>query len=158
VKKEFPFELANGFLAIPNEVRKFYVKHPKIKPIHILVYGALLDYYSALEGYAYPTQDRLAADLGVSDRTVQSAIETLEEVGLIRAEKHPYFRNNVYYFEEPARSIEEFFARFPEARAYAEQDEVKRERRRRDKAEHLRKLRENEDEKISSTKTKNFRL
>jgi DNA-binding MarR family transcriptional regulator len=152
MRKEFPFELTNGFLAIPNEVRKFYVKHPKIKPIHILVYGALLDYYSALEGYAYPTQDRLAADLCVSKPTVQTALETLEEVRLIRAEKHPYFGNNVYYFEEPARSIEEFFARFPEAREYAEQDEEKRERRRRENAEYKRKWeerrRENESKKF----------
>jgi DNA-binding MarR family transcriptional regulator len=137
--KKFPYELENGFLAIPNEVRKVYVKHPKIKPIHVLLYGVLIDKYSETDGYAFPTQEALAEELCVSKPTIVAALKTLEEVRLIQTVENKRFGNNVYYFEKPARSVEELIEWFPEIKEHVDKTEEKYRRLREDNAMYKRK-------------------
>lgn len=70
--------LAGGFTMVPN----FVLRAPGLSAGAKLVYGLLLS-YAWQDGSCFPGQDALAADSGVSDRTVRTYLEELKTAGLV---------------------------------------------------------------------------
>lgn len=105
-----------SWAAMPNEFMLFYMLHPKFNANTALVHTFLVKNYRTDKRYSYPTLDEMELTLNLSRGAVDAALDTLLEIGLINKEKHPYFGNNTYTFNEPIHSKEEFFEKFPEAR------------------------------------------
>lgn len=68
-----------------------------------LVY-TLLRHYAWQGDVCHPGRARLANDLGLSEKTIQGAIEALEKVGLVTQERKGQGKTNVYWIE-PLRSV-----------------------------------------------------
>ena len=129
-QKALPYgnNYTGGWAAMPNEFMMFYMLHPKFNANTALVHTYLIKNYRKDKGYSYPTLDELELTLNISRGTVDTALDTLLEFGLINKEKHPYFGNNVYTFNEPIHSMDEFFEKYPEAKARYERQGKRRER------------------------------
>ena len=61
------------------------IAHPEISPGAKLVYSKLLEYGRGTDN---PTHNRIAAELGVSPRSVRNYINDLKDVGLIEVRAH----------------------------------------------------------------------
>ncbi|MBU5211058.1 hypothetical protein [Heyndrickxia oleronia] len=93
----------------------------KVTSASLDVYRALFQHRNTNEqhkhyGKTWVSQRRLIVELAMSDKTLRSHIEALENVGLI-AIKRMYRQNrpfHVYTFPAPL-NIDEFHARFPKA-------------------------------------------
>jgi DNA-binding PadR family transcriptional regulator len=83
--------LAAGFTQIPNGV----LRRPDLQPGAKLTYMVLLS-YAWQKDHAYPGQDRLAADMGVSERSVITYLKQLQESGLITIQRRGLGKTNVY--------------------------------------------------------------
>ena len=83
--------LAAGFTQIPNLV----LRRSDLQPGAKLTYMVLLS-YAWQEDHAYPGQDRLAADMGVSERSVITYLKQLQETGLITIRRRGLGMTNVY--------------------------------------------------------------
>jgi DNA-binding transcriptional MocR family regulator len=59
---------------------------------------ARLSQYAGDKGYAFPFQDTLAEEMGVSDRQIRRRLEELVKYNLIEQEQQGLSRPNVYYF------------------------------------------------------------
>lgn len=105
-----------GWTAMPNELMMFYMLHPKFNANTALVHSFLLKNYRYDKGYSFPTLDEIELTLNISRGAVDNALDTLLEIGLINKDRHPYFGNNVYTFNEPIQSIDLFFEKYPEAK------------------------------------------
>ena len=83
--------LAAGFTQIPNLV----LRRADLSPGAKLTYMVLLS-YAWQEDHAYPGQDRLAADMGVSERSVITYLKQLQESGLITIRRRGLGMTNIY--------------------------------------------------------------
>jgi DNA-binding transcriptional MocR family regulator len=83
--------LAAGFTQIPNLV----LRRSDLQPGAKLTYMVLLS-YAWQQDHAYPGQDRLAADMGVSERSVITYLKQLQETGLITIRRRGLGLTNVY--------------------------------------------------------------
>ncbi len=83
--------LAAGFTQIPNGV----LRRPDLQPGAKLTYMVLLS-YAWQEDSCYPGQDRLAADMGVSERSVVTYLKQLQEAGLVTVRRRGLGLTNVY--------------------------------------------------------------
>ena len=83
--------LAAGFTQIPNLV----LRRSDLSPGAKLTYMALLS-YAWQEDHAYPGQDRLATDMGVSERSVITYLKQLQESGLITIRRRGLGMTNIY--------------------------------------------------------------
>jgi hypothetical protein len=83
--------LAAGFTQIPNLV----LRRSDLQPGAKLTYMVLLS-YAWQEDHAYPGQDRLAADMGVSERSVITYLKQLQETGLVTIRRRGLGLTNVY--------------------------------------------------------------
>ena len=83
--------LAAGFTQIPNLV----LRRSDLPPGAKLTYMALLS-YAWDKDHAYPGQDRLAADMGVSERSVITYLKQLVDAGLITINRRGLGMTNVY--------------------------------------------------------------
>jgi Helix-turn-helix domain len=83
--------LAAGFTQIPNLV----LRRSDLSPGAKLTYMVLLS-YAWQEDHAYPGQDRLATDMGVSERSVITYLKQLQESGLITIRRRGLGMTNVY--------------------------------------------------------------
>ncbi len=83
--------LAAGFTQIPNGV----LRRPDLQPGAKLTYMVLLS-YAWQEDSCYPGQDRLAADMGVSERSVVTYLKQLQETGLVTVRRRGLGLTNVY--------------------------------------------------------------
>lgn len=99
---------------------KTYADH-KVTSATLDVYRALFQHRNTNDqhkhyGKTWTSQRRLQIELAMSDKTLRSHIEVLENVGLIAVQR--LYRNNrpfhVYTFPTPL-GIEEFRAKFPKA-------------------------------------------
>lgn len=93
--------LAAGFTTIPNAILRF----PGITPGAKLLYVLLLS-YAWNSGSCFPGQDRVADDLGVSERSVRNYITELETVGLLRIKQRGLGQTNIYYVPRIPRPAE----------------------------------------------------
>jgi hypothetical protein len=83
--------LAAGFTQIPNLV----LRRADLQPGAKLTYMVLLS-YAWQQDHAYPGQDRLAADMGVSERSVITYLKQLQETGLVTIRRRGLGLTNVY--------------------------------------------------------------
>lgn len=83
--------LAAGFTQIPNGV----LRRSDLQPGAKLTYMVLLS-YAWQKDHAYPGQDRLASDMGVSERSVITYLKQLQESGLITIRRRGLGKTNVY--------------------------------------------------------------
>jgi hypothetical protein len=83
--------LAAGFTQIPNLV----LRRPDLSPGAKLTYMVLLSYAWQSDS-CYPGQDRLAVDMGVSERSVITYLKQLAESGLVTIRRRGLGMTNVY--------------------------------------------------------------
>jgi hypothetical protein len=90
--------LAAGFTQIPNLV----LRRSDLQPGAKLTYMVLLS-YAWQQDHAYPGQDRLAVDMGVTERSVRTYLKELQESGLITIRRRGLGLTNVYILHRLAR-------------------------------------------------------
>lgn len=112
--KAVPFAVKRGWVGIPNAIYTVYSKHPDVNLRACQVYGYLLINHNVKFGYAFPSQVKIAVDLGVSRDTVAKAIAALLKAELITVEYSAKYNGNQYYFPPICETIEELVAKFPE--------------------------------------------
>jgi hypothetical protein len=92
-----------GFTIIPNVV----LTARRLSPGSRLLYG-LLKMYAWQSGNAYPGQQRLAEEMGVSTRQIRNYQKELEAAGLLRIEQRGLTQTNRYWIEDiPADFLSE---------------------------------------------------
>lgn len=59
---------------------------------------ALLCTYAGAGMYCFPSQERLSAEMNMTTRTIQNALQELQQKGVIRIQRggYPSFKGNVY--------------------------------------------------------------
>lgn len=82
---------AKGFTMVPNHV----LVSEKISPGAKLAYAMLLK-YAWQHNYCFPGQQRLAKDMGVTDRSVRTYLQELENQKLISIRQRGFNRPNLY--------------------------------------------------------------
>lgn len=83
--------LAAGFTQIPNQV----LRRADLPPGAKLTYMVLLS-YAWQKDSCYPGQDRLAADMGVSERSVVTYLKQLQKARLVTVRRRGLGLTNVY--------------------------------------------------------------
>src|SRR5436190_1099564 len=82
---------AMGFTQVPN----FLLKSKKLSSGDKMAFAMLLS-YAWQNDYCFPGQERLAEDLGLSDRSVRTHLKSLEKNGLLAIRRRGQGRTNVY--------------------------------------------------------------
>lgn len=82
---------AHGFTQVPNHV----LKSDRISPGAKLAYAMLLS-YAWQNDYCFPGQERLAKDMGVSDRSVRTYLQELEKKAFLKIKRQGLGKPNVY--------------------------------------------------------------
>lgn len=95
--------LAAGFTQIPNLV----LRRSDLQPGAKLTYMVLLS-YAWQKDQAYPGQERLAADMGVSERSVITYLKQLQETGLITIRRRGLGLTNIYVLHRLSTRSEKF--------------------------------------------------
>jgi hypothetical protein len=81
-----------GFTALPNRI----LKHRDLSLGARMTYGMLLS-YAWQKDFCHPAQERIAVDLGVSDRSVRTFLVELRENQLITWKQQGLNKPNIYY-------------------------------------------------------------
>ena len=82
---------AKGFTQVPN----FLLKSKKLSAGDKMTFAMLLS-YAWQNDYCFPGQERLAQDLGLSDRSVRTHLKSLEANGLLTIQRRGQGKTNVY--------------------------------------------------------------
>ena len=82
---------AGGFTQVPN----FLLDSNRVSPGAKLAYALLLR-YAWQNDYCYPSQQRLAADMGVTPRSLITYLQELQKVDWIKVERRGQGKSNVY--------------------------------------------------------------
>jgi len=82
---------SGGFTQVPN----FILKSPDLSVGSKLTYAMLLS-YAWHNDYCFPGQEKLAEDMGVSDRSVRSYLKELEQNRLLDIKQRGLGRPNEY--------------------------------------------------------------
>jgi len=80
-----------GWTGVPN----FILRSKEVSPGAKLVYTMLL-YYAREEDECFPGQERLAEDMGATDRSVRKWLNELEQAKYITAKQRGQGRTNIY--------------------------------------------------------------
>jgi DNA-binding transcriptional ArsR family regulator len=65
---------------------------------------AMLLSYAWQNDYCFPGQERLAQDLGLTDRSVRTHLKSLEKIGLLTVKRRGQGKTNIYELDlEPRR-------------------------------------------------------
>lgn len=83
--------LKTGFTQLPN----FILTDKKLSAYAKLSYALLLS-YAWQKDSCFPGQERMAADLGVSDRYLRQALKELQDNNYISVERRGLNKTNVY--------------------------------------------------------------
>lgn len=78
-------------------IPSWLMERTEIGPIAKLVFARLAQ-YAGKDGSAFPAQDTLAIEIGVSLRTVERAIKELLAAKLLQSERRNMGQSNAYYF------------------------------------------------------------
>jgi Helix-turn-helix domain len=81
----------HGFTQVPN----FILKNPMISVGAKMTYALFLS-YAWHNNLCFPGQDRMAADLGLTQPRVAQFIAELKEAGLIEIERRGLGKTNIY--------------------------------------------------------------
>src|SRR5579862_2006479 len=95
--------LKTGFVQLPN----FILKDKQLSAHAKLSYALLLS-YAWQEGSCFPGQERMAGDLGVSDRYLRQALKELEDHDYISVERRGLNKTNVYTILDIGKRWEKF--------------------------------------------------
>jgi len=99
-----------GFTSIPNRI----LENPDLSLGARMAYAMLLK-YAWQDDFCFPAQERVARDLGVTDRSVRTFLKELRDQKLIDWRQQGFNRPNVYYLKRlPARRKLEPFHPGPE--------------------------------------------
>ena len=90
----------SGFTQVPNAI----LKSTQISPAAKLTYTMLLS-YAWQNDYCFPGQERLAKDIGVSDRSVRTYLKELEQKGLLTIKQQGQGKPNLYYLDLKAKLL-----------------------------------------------------
>ena len=82
---------AKGFTQVPN----FLLKSTKLSSGDKMTFAMLLS-YAWQNDYCFPGQERLAEDLGLSDRSVRTHLKSLELIGLLAIQRRGQGKTNIY--------------------------------------------------------------
>ena len=91
---------AKGFTQVPN----FLLKSKKLSSGDKMTFAMLLS-YAWQNDYCFPGQERLAADLGLTDRSVRTHLKSLESNGLLAIQRRGQGRTNVYELNLKAKHV-----------------------------------------------------
>jgi DNA-binding transcriptional ArsR family regulator len=89
-----------GFTQVPNAI----LRSAAITPAAKITYAMLLS-YAWQNNFCFPGQERLAADIGVSDRSVRTYLKELEAAGLLRIKQQGQGRPNLYFLDLRAQIL-----------------------------------------------------
>jgi biotin operon repressor len=82
---------AQGFTQVPNHV----LRSGDITPGGKLAYAMLLS-YAWQNDYCFPGQERLAKDMGVTDRSVRTYLQELQTKGFLTIKRQGLGKPNLY--------------------------------------------------------------
>ncbi len=103
VKKDATKQPEGGFTQIPNSI----LRNAKLSDGAVRLY-AVLRSYGWQDGFCFPGQEKLAADMGVDVRTVRRRSKELQDAQLISVRHRPLHEGvnttNVYTFTAPDQS------------------------------------------------------
>jgi hypothetical protein len=91
---------AQGFTQVPNHI----LKSGSITPGGKLAYAMLLS-YAWQNDYCFPGQERLAKDMGVTDRSVRTYLQELEAKGFLRIKRQGLGKTNVYELDVSKNAV-----------------------------------------------------
>lgn len=89
-----------GFTQVPN----FLLKSTKLSAGDKITFAMLLS-YAWQNDYCFPGQDRLAQDLGLSDRSVRTHLKSLEQFGLLSIRRRGQGKTNIYELDLRPRRL-----------------------------------------------------
>ena len=90
----------SGFTQVPNAI----LKSDKLSPGAKMTYAMLLS-YAWHNDYCFPGQDRLAKDIGITDRSVRTHLKELEGKGLLTIKQQGQGRPNLYHLDLKAKLL-----------------------------------------------------
>jgi DNA-binding transcriptional ArsR family regulator len=122
-----PEQKKQPFVKTPNPLLFLYTFLPTYKAEMTVLYGLLVHYYNANEGYAWPNEDTLAFYYGKTTRTTREHLKVLKECGLVSMKK---VDGKWRYKPLTPLDDDQFFARFPDALAEKEAREKARDEER----------------------------
>jgi biotin operon repressor len=82
---------AQGFTQVPN----FLLKSKTLSAGDKMTFAMLLS-YAWQNDYCFPGQERLAKDLGLSDRSVRTHLKSLQAQGLLAIKRRGQGKTNIY--------------------------------------------------------------
>jgi DNA-binding transcriptional ArsR family regulator len=89
-----------GFTQVPN----FLLKSSKLSAGDKITFAMLLS-YAWQNDYCFPGQDRLAQDLGLSERSVRTHLKSLEQYGLLAIRRRGQGKTNIYELDLKPRRL-----------------------------------------------------
>src|SRR4051794_8689984 len=90
---------AMGFTQVPN----FLLKSKKLSSGDKMAFAMLLS-YAWQNDFCFPGQERLAEDLGLSDRSVRTHLKALEANGLLAIKRRGQGKTNIYELDLKVRA------------------------------------------------------
>lgn len=90
----------SGFTQVPNAI----LRSPDLTPAAKMTYAMLLS-YAWQNDFCFPGQERLANDIGVSDRSVRTYLKELEEKGLLSIRQQGQGKPNLYTLDLHAKLL-----------------------------------------------------
>ena len=91
---------AQGFTQVPN----FLLKSTKLSAGDKMTFAMLLS-YAWQNDFCFPGQERLAEDLGLSDRSVRTHLKSLEAIGLLASQRRGQGKTNIYELNLEPRKL-----------------------------------------------------
>jgi DNA-binding transcriptional ArsR family regulator len=91
---------AQGFTQVPN----FLLKSKKLSAGDKMTFAMLLS-YAWQNDFCFPGQQRLAQDLGLSDRSVRTHLKSLEAIGLLAIQRRGQGKTNMYELDLKPRRL-----------------------------------------------------
>lgn len=86
---------AGPWVALPVSV----LRDERLSPQAKLLYALLRD-YAGRDGHAFPGQDRLARDLGCTDRAIRNWLRELSDLGFVEVERRGRTKTNLYWIAD----------------------------------------------------------
>ena len=92
---------AKGFTQVPN----FLLKSNKLSAGDKLAFAMLLS-YAWQNDFCFPGQQRLGADMGITDRSVRTHLKALEAQGLLTITQRGQGKTNIYELNLKPRRLQ----------------------------------------------------
>ena len=85
-------QFSEGFTIAPNRI----LRNKTLTPYAKLAYTVLLS-YAWEKNYCFPSQEKLAEDIGIAKRSVVKVIQELRQKKMIEVKKRGLGKPNIYY-------------------------------------------------------------